>query len=136
MPFNGKSKRINFINAKVIYEILKRSYPGMVRLNENHSTADLFSVPGFIGKIGIISSYTRSFCCTCNRIRITPNGMLKTCLYDNGVLDLREMLRINYSDDDIKGAVINCVNKRFVNGFAAENASKIHVKNSMAAIGG
>jgi molybdenum cofactor biosynthesis protein A len=136
MPFDGKSSEVNFISAKKLYEILKSLYPGMTRIDENNSTANLFSIPGFIGKIGIIESYTRSFCSTCNRIRITPNGILKTCLYDNGVLDLREMLRANYSDDDIKEAVINCVNKRFVNGFAVEASSKIQVKNSMAAIGG
>ena len=136
MPFNGKSREVNFINADEIYEILKRSYPKMIRLNGNNSTANLFSISGFIGKIGIIESYTRSFCSTCNRIRITPSGMLKTCLYDDGVLDLREMLRADYSGEDIKQAVINCTNKRFADGFAAENSSKIQVKNSMAAIGG
>ena len=62
--------------------------------------------------------------------------MLKTCLYDNGVLDLREMLRINYSDYEIKEAIIDCVNRKFKNGFEAENILKVRLKNSMASICG
>ncbi len=136
MPFDGKSNSIKIVNAKEILAILQKAYPGIIQLNKNDSTADLFSIPGFKGRIGIIASYSRSFCNTCNRIRITPTGMLKTCLYDNGVLDLREMLRTNYSDKEIKETVINCINKRFKNGFEVENASNIRIKNSMAAIGG
>ena len=136
MPFNGKDSSVDFITDKEILEMLQIAYPGITQLEGNNSTADLYSIPGFKGKIGIIGSYTRSFCSNCNRIRITPQGMLKTCLYDNGVLNLIEMLRTNYSDSEIKEAIINCVNKKFLNGFEAECNSEIKVKNSMSAIGG
>ena len=136
MPFDGKSSEVDFVTDKEIFEILQKAYPGIIKLEGNNSTADLYSIPGFRGKVGIIGSYTRSFCSSCNRIRITPQGMLKTCLYDNGVLDLREMLRTSYSDDEIKEAIISCVNKKYKNGFEVETVSEIKVKNSMSAIGG
>ena len=136
MPFNGKDNSIKFTGEKEILAILQRNFPGIVKLNNNNSTADLFFIPGFKGKIGIIGSYSRSFCDTCNRIRLKPSGMLKTCLYDNGVLDLREMVRTNYRDDEIKKVIIDSVNKKLKNGFDAENTSNYSVKNSMATIGG
>jgi GTP 3',8-cyclase len=135
MPFNGKNNSINFSTAEEILTILHKIFPEIMPLN-NNSTADLFSIPGYKGRIGIIGSYSRTFCNTCNRIRITPDGRLKTCLYDNGVLDLREMLRGNYSDTEIKNAIIGCVNKKFKNGFDTENTLKFSIKNSMAKIGG
>ena len=102
----------------------------------NNSTADLFSIPGFKGKIGIIGSYSRTFCSSCNRIRITPTGMLKTCLYDNRSLNLRDMLRTNYSNTEIKEAIIANINEKFNNGFESENSSRLSIKNSMSIIGG
>ena len=136
MPFNGKSNSIKFISAREILNILQEAYTGMVNLPCNNSTADLFSIPGFKGKIGIIGSYSRTFCNSCNRIRITPTGILKTCLYDNSSLNLRDMLRTNYSNTDIKEAIINNINEKFNNGFESENASRLSIKNSMAIIGG
>ncbi len=136
MPFNGKSSSIKYISTKEILALLRKAYPGIIPLQCGNSTADLFSIPGFKGKIGIIGSYSRTFCSSCSRIRITPIGILKTCLYDNGVLSLRDMMRANYSDLEIKEAVINSVNKKSKNGFESENASKLSIKNSMAAIGG
>ena len=135
MPFNGKSRSIKFISSREILSILQKTFNEVIPLYSN-STANLFSIPGFKGKIGLIQSYSRLFCNSCNRIRITSTGMLKTCLYDNGVLDLREMLRINYSDYEIKEAIIDCVNRKFKNGFEAENILKVRLKNSMASIGG
>ncbi len=136
MPFNGKNNSIKFTNEKEILALLQRNFQGIIKSDNNNSTADLYCIPGFKGKIGIIGSYSRSFCNNCNRIRITPSGLLKTCLYDNGVLDLCEMIRTGYSDIEINQAIINCVNKKLRNGFESENASSNSVKNSMATIGG
>ncbi len=136
MPFNGKSSSIKYISAKEILALLQKAYPGIIPLQFGNSTAELFSIPGFKGKIGIIGSYSRTFCNSCSRIRITPTGMLKTCLYDNGVLNLRDMMRANYSDSEIKEEIINSVNKKSKNGFESEDSSKYSIKNSMAVIGG
>ncbi|MEJ7660110.1 MAG: hypothetical protein WKG07_11070 [Hymenobacter sp.] len=40
---------------------------------------------GHRGRVGIIAAYSRTFCGTCNRLRLTAEGGLKTCLYDQGV---------------------------------------------------
>jgi cyclic pyranopterin phosphate synthase len=62
--------------------------------------------------------------------------MLKTCLYDNGVLDLKKMLRQGATAEEIKSAIINCVHNSCVNGHEAELNAKRGKEPSMASIGG
>ena len=83
----------------------------------------------------MINAYSRQFCGRCNKIRITPTGILKTCLYDNGRLSLLAMLRGGASDDEIADAIRRAVASRARDGFAAE-ALNTAPKLSMAAIGG
>lgn len=68
-----------------------------------------YEFPGFMGKIGFISAMTHKFCSSCNRIRLTSQGFLKTCLqYDVGQ-DLRTLLRGGSSDDEIRRAIEEAV---------------------------
>ena len=63
-----------------------------------------YSVPGFRGKIGFISAVSHKFCRDCNRVRLTADGFLKTCLqYDTGV-DLRALLRGGAGDEAVREA--------------------------------
>lgn len=58
-------------------------------------------IDGFKGHIGFISAMSHMFCEQCNRIRLTTDGQLKTCLfYENGV-DLKALLRNHHSDEEI-----------------------------------
>jgi cyclic pyranopterin phosphate synthase len=87
--------------------------------------------------VGIIPAYTRSFCGSCNRIRITPQGTLKTCLYDHGVRDLRGLIRSGADDDAIADAIRGAVARRPADGREAElQRTQFPVAESMATIGG
>ena len=87
--------------------------------------------------MGIIAAYSRTFCGTCNRIRVTPQGVLKTCLYDHGVLHLRDLLREGLSDAELTNHLLLALNRRHKNGWEAEEARRgIPVEESMATIGG
>ncbi len=101
------------------------------------TTAQVFRVRGFRGTLGFIGGYSRSFCRQCNKIRITPQGMLKTCLYDDGVLDLKELLRSGVNDEVVESQIRQCLSHRQPNGFVA--AALLHRGQqpcSMASIGG
>jgi cyclic pyranopterin phosphate synthase len=50
--------------------------------------SQVFSLPGYRGRIGFISPMSHNFCSECNRIRITSDGKLKTCLHNPGEVDL------------------------------------------------
>jgi cyclic pyranopterin phosphate synthase len=57
------------------------------------------------GEIGFISPVTEPFCGDCNRIRITAEGGLRTCLFSMNETDLREPLRAGASDDELEEIV-------------------------------
>jgi cyclic pyranopterin phosphate synthase len=62
--------------------------------------------------------------------------MLKTCLYDNGALDLKMLLRSGADDNKISDTIVACVKNRFINGHKAERFSNRETEPSMAMIGG
>jgi cyclic pyranopterin phosphate synthase len=136
MPFSGKSTPKKLVNGHLLQR-LRTIFPSMKELRTaSPSTARVFSLPGYKSTIGVIQGYSRLFCQTCNKIRITPIGMLKTCLYDNGVLDLKLLLRKGAKDKEIKSAILERIRNRCVNGHEAELFAKRAVEPSMASIGG
>jgi molybdenum cofactor biosynthesis protein A len=142
MPFNGGSHVTPATipwNYLRIREHLAAHFPGMAPIpTAPGGTASDYTIPGHAGSVGIIAAYSRTFCGTCNRLRLTPEGGLKTCLYDQGVLDVRALLRGGASDDAVKAALANAFRHRAANGFEAEEQRPVHQLSfeSMATIGG
>lgn len=60
---------------------------------------------GFRGRVGFISAMTHQFCDSCNRIRLTATGFLKTCLQYTADADLRTLLRSGADDQTILAAI-------------------------------
>ncbi len=54
--------------------------------------ANVFQLPGAVGRIGFISAMSQPFCETCNRLRLTARGELRACLFDGGEVDIRPLL--------------------------------------------
>ena len=65
------------------------------------------------GRIGFISAMSAPFCSTCNRLRLTANGILRSCLFEGGEVDLRRILRSSSDTtsrrDAIAQAMTDCV---------------------------
>jgi len=75
-------------------EMIREKYPGIQRVEGlKNDTSKTYQIPGFVGKIGFITSMTNDFCGTCNRLRITSDGNLKVCLHGNTEVSLRDMMR-------------------------------------------
>ncbi len=141
MPFNGTGEHQNILywNHKQILNTLKAHFLTIQHIPASpYATASTYHIPGYKGKIGIIAAFSRTFCGTCNRIRITAQGMLKTCLYDQGVLDLKKLLRSETSDEELLKALLKAFGNRAANGFEAEKRrdSDHSIHESMATIGG
>nr|WP_310394907.1 GTP 3',8-cyclase MoaA [Hymenobacter sp.] len=102
------------------------------------ATASDYAIAGHAGRVGIIAAYSRTFCGTCNRLRLTAEGGLKTCLYDQGGLDTRALLRGGNTDAEITAALAAAFRFRAANGFEAERQRPLHQLSfeSMATIGG
>ena len=138
MPFNGSGiNKEAFMSHTSIVNLIKKQYPSLSKLtDEPHSTSYNYSINGHQGTVGVIAAYSRTFCGTCNRIRVTPTGTLKTCLYDDGVLNIRDLLRSDASDFDISEKLKNAFTHRSKDGFEAEAKRSKLVTESMTTIGG
>jgi cyclic pyranopterin phosphate synthase len=138
MPFNGEGHQYSGIswNDQRILATILEEYPDLQKLSDPpFSTSRNYQIPGHKGNIGIIAAYSRSFCGTCNRIRITPQGQLKTCLYDNGIVNVKDKLREGYTDDEISRVLLQAFNKKAKDGWEAERNNS-DIFQSMAEIGG
>ena len=95
-----------------------------------------YTFPDFKGKIGFISAISHKFCGQCNRVRLTSQGYLKTCLqYDVGV-DLRKILRGGGSEAELMQAVANAIGQKPVGHCFGEDAGEHVERHVMAQIGG
>lgn len=94
MPI-GYGKQFSVVNHQELMEKIKKTYPEMMPDHQAHGfgPAVYYRIPGFKGSVGFISAIHGKFCDSCNRVRLTSQGFLKTCLcYEEGV-DLRVVLR-------------------------------------------
>lgn len=141
MPFNGDGHTysgIKWDHVRILEEI-SQAFPGIKKIKDPaYSTAYNYQIPDHQGSVGIIAAYSRTFCGTCNRIRITPQGELKNCLYDDGVLNIRDLMRSNDADDELQDKLLTVFGNREKDGWDAERnrIEKTGIHESMATIGG
>ena len=139
MPFNGSGlvEGKLFWDYRRILSHIKTEFPHIEEVPMAYGeTSKNYHVPGFMGDVGIIAAFSRTFCGSCNRIRVTSLGQVKTCLYDDGVFNLKEYLRLGVSDEDLKNTMIKIFGERPKDGFEAENNRKGVINESMTSIGG
>lgn len=140
MPFNGSTNTaiLTWDHVRILDKI-KEQFPGVYKVPDPaFSTAYTYQIPGFKGTVGIIAAYTRSFCGTCNRLRLTPEGNLQTCLYGDSVLNLKDLLREGKTEFELIDALENAIGHRAKDGWEAGRllAEKKQSYKSMARIGG
>jgi cyclic pyranopterin phosphate synthase len=87
------------------------------------------------GEFGVIPSVTEAFCESCDRVRLTADGMLRHCLFATRELDLRTLLRNGASDDDLAAAITAEVGAKWA-GHQINQVHFIRPARSMSQIGG
>ncbi|WP_422859882.1 GTP 3',8-cyclase MoaA [Flagellimonas sp. S174] len=139
MPFNGGSKNFSTIkwNYKAILDHIATKYEFEKLVSPATSTSINYQIKGHQSTFGIIPSFSRTFCGTCNRLRVTATGDVITCLYGKPKANLRDIVRANEKDDEMNSVILNTIGSRAKTGFEAQDE---HVKtifdNSMTSIGG
>ncbi|AFK03137.1 molybdenum cofactor biosynthesis protein A [Emticicia oligotrophica DSM 17448] len=140
MPFNGEGLRpeqMEFWSYRRIIDLIRSEHLELYKLqDEPNSTSYNYHIPNFKGTIGVIAAFSRTFCGTCNRIRVTPTGSFRTCLYDDGVFNVRDFMRQKLSDEEIKQRIYDALQNRAKDGFEAENRRSGAISESMTTIGG
>lgn len=100
----SKQEIVDTIHQVMPLERIEANYAGEVATRYRYIGSD--------EEIGIISSVTDSFCSSCTRARISAEGKLYTCLFASKGNDLRELLRSEYTDEEITDVVRDIWNKR------------------------
>lgn len=139
MPFNGGSKTFNTItwDYKKILAHIAEAYPDYYQLESpKTSTSINYKIPGFVGSFGVIPSFTRTFCGSCNRLRISATGDVITCLYAKASANLIQVLRGENSEEKVKEHILKAIGSRAKTGFEAQEKYKGVFSNSMTSIGG
>jgi molybdenum cofactor biosynthesis enzyme MoaA len=100
MPFNGESHVYQGLawDYLRILDHISESYPEIQKIKDRclFYFIQLSHPRARMGTVGIIAAYSRTFCGSCNRIRLTPEGELKTCLYEGGVLNIKDLIRARH----------------------------------------
>jgi GTP 3',8-cyclase len=121
-------------NSEVL-EIIQSEYEMRPLGRERHGTARRYAFADGTGEIGFISPVTQPFCGDCNRIRLTAEGMLRTCLFSMHETDLREPLRSGASDDELEQIVRDAVWRKELKHHVGEPGFR-QPPRSMSRIGG
>ena len=110
-------------------------YPLEELPREPSATARVFSFADGQGQIGFINPVSEPFCADCNRVRLTAEGKLRTCLFSLHETDLRAPLRSGASDEEIEGLIRDSVWRKELKHHVGEKGFRQPAR-SMSAIGG
>lgn len=97
--------------------------------------AERFAYVDGRGEVGVIPSVTRPFCASCDRVRLTAEGQLRSCLFAVDEVDLRALLRGGASDAELDDAVRRCVAAKWA-GHMIGQVTFVRPRRSMSQIGG
>ncbi|MGC6174077.1 GTP 3',8-cyclase MoaA [Lacrimispora sp. 38-1] len=138
MPI-GLGKNYSYYSEEDIIAILKEAYGPLEPVDTvlGNGPAHYYSVSGFEGKIGFISAISHKFCNECNRVRLTSDGYLKTCLqYEHGT-DLKAVLRGSKEDSFLQQMIEQTIYEKPVShNFKGDNPQGTYELDGMSKIGG
>ena len=138
MPLDGDGRwtRDQVVPGREILERIHARWP--LDLAASGPLRDPARVYRFLdgrGDVGVIASVTEPFCGSCDRVRITPDGKLRTCLFANWETDLKGPMRAGASDADLAALVRGAVARKEA-GHGIQRADFVKPLRTMHAIGG
>lgn len=110
-------------------------YPLEPEPREPHATARVYRFKDGHGRIGFINPVSEPFCGDCNRVRLTADGRLRTCLFSINETDLRRPIRDGAGDGELEQIIRDAVWRKELKHHVGE-AGFIQPARSMSAIGG
>ena len=103
MPFGdeGLWDRSRIITSANLEEAIRRVHELHPSANSDKGPAKMFLLNGSAGQVGFISPMSSHICSECNRIRLTPDGKIKPCLFSDAEHDVKALLRGGASDESV-----------------------------------
>jgi cyclic pyranopterin phosphate synthase len=133
---DGWTRDMVIPTREILDRIAAMSGPSLVPVDYHGSQpSDRYRFEDGSGELGFISSISEPFCSSCNRVRITSDGKLRTCLFSHHETDLKSLLRGHASDKDIQETIIGAVwNKE--EGHLINLPGFVRPERTMSQIGG
>jgi GTP 3',8-cyclase len=139
MPLDadGNWQRERVLSGDEIKAIVERDFMPLVPVAaEPSSTSRRFTFADGVGEIGFINPVSQPFCGTCNRIRLTADGQLRTCLFSIDEWDLRGPLRSGATDAELADILVEAISHKELKHKINEGEAFQRASRSMSQIGG
>jgi GTP 3',8-cyclase len=139
MPLDadGNWQRDQVLSGAEIKAIIERDFLPLVRIPaEASSTSRRYTFADGVGELGFINPVSEPFCATCNRIRLTADGQLRTCLFSIDEWDLRGPMRAGASDAELTDIFVEAVRHKELKHRINEGEAFQRASRSMSQIGG
>jgi cyclic pyranopterin phosphate synthase len=115
--------------------LIDRVHPLEALPRDPHSTARVYRFADGRGEIGFVNPVSEPFCGDCNRVRLTAEGKLRTCLFSMHETDLREPLRSGAGDDALEQVIRDAVWRKELKHHVSEPGFRQPAR-TMSRIGG
>jgi len=86
------------------------------RAEDSSAPARMYAYAEGGGEVGFINPVTEPFCAGCDRLRITADGKIRNCLFDQGELDLRDRLRAGATEEELERVWRQAVRNKGIGG--------------------
>jgi cyclic pyranopterin phosphate synthase len=123
------------LTGEEIRAVVERSFAMVEEEREASATARVFRFADGTGRLGFINPVSEPFCSDCNRIRITAEGLLRTCLFSIGETDLRGPIRSGADDAELERIIREAVWRKELKHRVGEPGFR-QPPRTMSAIGG
>jgi len=139
MPLDADQiwRKEDILAGSEIKEIIEAKYGPLVPITtgDPSETARRYTFSDGIGEVGFINPVSEPFCSTCDRIRLTADGQLRTCLFATEETDLRAVIRSGGDDDMLAKTIRNAVWHKELKHYIGDKRFK-RASRSMSMIGG
>ena len=138
MPIGMDSNNIAFISNLDIKESIKQEFGALVPVDTEQydGPATRFRLDGSKGEIGFISAISHPFCNSCNRLRLTADGMLLPCLISDREISIKDPLRRGCLDDELVEVFLKAVDLKPIGHSLNLESEQQRGYRKMCSIGG
>jgi cyclic pyranopterin phosphate synthase len=127
--------RVQMVRGEEILEKLREAFELTPLAGRGAAPAELWQVNGGPTTVGVIASVTAPFCGNCDRVRLTADGQLRSCLFARTESDLLSLLRDGADDDAIAAMMRLCIVGKQA-GHGIDDVGFLQPDRPMSAIGG
>lgn len=137
MPLDAQHgwDRAAMVTAEEILSTLSGAFTLTEKAGRGSAPAQEWTVDGGPATVGIIASVTRPFCANCDRVRLTADGQLRSCLFAREESDLRTLLRTGADDEELATVIQACITGKKA-GHGIDGPDFLQPQRPMSSIGG